>query len=33
MRFVVEIPQVSEPGRVQIFECTACGKLEYRTEM
>jgi hypothetical protein len=32
MRFVIEIPQVSEPGSVQIFECAAGGKIEFRPE-
>jgi hypothetical protein len=33
MRFVIEIPQVSEPGRVQLFEWAACGNLEFSPEM
>jgi hypothetical protein len=32
MRLVMEIPQVSERGRVQIFECAACGNVEFRAE-
>jgi hypothetical protein len=30
MRLAMEVPQVSEPGHVQIFECAACGKVELR---
>jgi hypothetical protein len=32
MRSVIAIPLVEEPRRVQIFECSACGKLEFRPE-
>jgi hypothetical protein len=32
VRFMMTIPQVSEPGRVQIFECVAYGNLEFRAE-
>jgi hypothetical protein len=30
MRLAMEIPQVSEPGRMRIFECAACGNVEFR---
>jgi hypothetical protein len=30
MCLAMEIPQVSEPGRVQIFECAGCGNVEFR---
>jgi hypothetical protein len=32
MRFVMEIPSVSEPGHVHLFECATCGKLYFRPE-
>jgi hypothetical protein len=32
MRSVIAIPLVDEPRRVQIFECMACGKLQFRPE-
>jgi hypothetical protein len=32
MRSVIAIPLVDEPRRAQIFECSACGKLEFRPE-
>jgi hypothetical protein len=32
MLFAMTIPRVSEPGRVCIFECATCGKLDFRPE-
>jgi hypothetical protein len=31
--FVMTTPLVDEPGRVQIFECAACGRVEFYPEM
>jgi hypothetical protein len=32
MRFTMTLPLVSEPGRVRVFECATCGKLDFRPE-
>jgi NAD-dependent SIR2 family protein deacetylase len=32
MRFVYTIPRVTEPGRVQMFQCERCDKVILRPE-
>jgi hypothetical protein len=32
MRFVFAIPRVTEPGRVQMFQCERCEKMTFRPE-
>jgi hypothetical protein len=32
MKFVFSIPRVTEPGRVQMFQCERCEKVAFRSE-
>jgi hypothetical protein len=32
VRFVMAIPLVWEPGRVHLFECATCGKVDFCPE-